>query len=89
MLNEEKAVNVLSRDDDSDSHGFQIESIERKCLLLVLKASPDIFKNETTLRIAIRSLIAKIIKAGDIDTGIPSTIKVEVKFNGQFMNGKL
>lgn len=89
MLNEEKAVKVLSQDDDSDRQGFQIKSVKRKCLLLELKASPDIFKNETTLRIAIRSLIVKIIKAGDIDTRIPSTINVEVKFNGQFKNGKL
>ncbi|CAC5414719.1 unnamed protein product [Mytilus coruscus] len=88
LLNEDKAVEVLSQDGEKDEKEFQIESIERKCLLLELKASPSIFHDEHTLRYAIRSLIERIAKAGSIDTSISSTITAAFSFIGPLENGE-
>ncbi|XP_063400266.1 uncharacterized protein LOC134684885 [Mytilus trossulus] len=79
VLDEDKALAQITKDEnEKDEKQFKIKSAEKKCLLLHLQSSREIFKSVESLWYAINSLLKRIVKAGEIDTSVESTMNIKL-----------
>lgn len=89
VLDERKALRqIMNTEPKNDGKQFEVDSAEQKCLLLHLKSNRGIFKSEESLLYAITSLIRKIVKAGEIDTSVESTMTVKLTLTSPVNEGK-
>ncbi|CAG2229876.1 unnamed protein product [Mytilus edulis] len=78
LRNLSKIVTTEIDRQSADIEEFHVKSLENKCIQLELVAFPDVFKNAQTLRKAVKSLINKLVKAGEIDTYIPGKLEIRL-----------
>lgn len=89
VLDEDKALKQITKDkNEKDEKQFEVKSAEKKCLLLHLQSNREIFKSVESLWYAINSLLKRIVKAGEIDTSVGSTMSIELALTSPVSEGK-
>lgn len=83
-LGEEADNSVLNSQlietESANQNNINIISVTEGSIRLGIYAGPHLFNNPTTLRRSIRSVISKILNAGNVDTSIEGTIYVYLIF---------
>ncbi|VDI57191.1 Hypothetical predicted protein [Mytilus galloprovincialis] len=69
-----------SSDTDDKQDNFKVVSAQQSCIILNLKCTPYVLKSEQSFRLALKSLLLDIVRAGIIDTGSPLTIVLQLNF---------
>lgn len=89
VLDEDKALTQITKDEnEKDEKQFEVKSAEKKCLLLHLQSSREIFRSIESLWYAINSLLERVVKAGDIDTSVESTMSIKLALTSPVTDGK-
>lgn len=79
VLDEDKALEqIMNVENVQDENQFKITEAEKKCLLLHVRSSRHIFESVELLRYAIMCLIKRIVKAGNIDLSVDSTMNLNI-----------
>ncbi|VDI60960.1 Hypothetical predicted protein [Mytilus galloprovincialis] len=79
VLDEDKALKQITKDEnEKDEKQFEVKSAEKKCLLLHLQSSREIFRSVESLWYAINSLLKRIVKAGEIDTSVENAMSIKL-----------
>lgn len=79
VLDEDKALKqIMNVEYIQDEKQFKVIDAKKKCLLLHVQSSRHIFESVELLRYAIKCLIERIVKAGDVDLSVDSTMNVNI-----------
>lgn len=89
VLDEDKALKQITKDEnEKDEKQFEVKSAEKKCLLLHLQSSREIFRSVESLWYAINSLLKRIVQAGEIDTSVENTMSIKLALTSPVTDGK-
>lgn len=89
VLDEDTALKQITNvENETDKKQFEVKSAEKKCLLLHLQSSREIFKSVESLWYAINSLLDRIVKAGEVDTSVESTMSLKLTLTSPVTEGK-
>lgn len=68
---------------------FSIISAEKKCIFLELKVPSKVLEDKVLFRVALRALIVKIARAGEVNFNWESTITLHLTFNDELTEGNV